>query len=69
MHQIIQDYPTRVSYLIKEARSLEKQVNMLVSALEHIRDDFAPWTGEDARGMMDAAHDALVEWERTRNGP
>ncbi|MCK5074113.1 MAG: hypothetical protein KAQ98_11855 [Bacteriovoracaceae bacterium] len=49
-------------------KSLNKQVKHLVSALESIRDDHAPWHGEDAVDMMNNAHDALVDWEGLKEG-
>ena len=49
-------------------KSLNEQVKHLVSALESIRDDHAPWLGEDAIDMMNNAHDALVDWESLKEG-
>lgn len=41
----------------------DDQIKHLTAALEAIRDDHAPWHGEDAVCMMNNAHDALVELE------
>lgn len=44
----------------------DEQIKFLVSELEYIRDDYAPWYGEDAIEMMNAAHDALVDWKKMK---
>lgn len=45
----------------------DEQIKRLVTTLEHIRDAYEPWTGEDAVAMMNFAHDSLVDWERSHS--
>jgi len=47
----------------------DEQIKFLADALRSIRDDHAPWHGEDAVNMMNEAHDALVEWANMVNRP
>ena len=47
----------------------DDQIKFLADALRSIRDDHAPWHGEDAVNMMNNAHDALVEWANKVNRP
>lgn len=42
----------------------DEQIEFLVGELKSIRDDFAPWHGEDAVAMAEAAKEALHSWEK-----
>lgn len=41
----------------------DEQIKFLIDAIESIRDDFAPWYGENAIDMKDFANETLVEFK------